>query len=132
MSAAQKKKKSKKSKKKGADIGGAVVPLLKADGPTDMVELSLSWEGGPSALASLTDNGDPVDFGREQGVGEAGLNLRWRSPDAFIHVLQWDLWFQGTRTNLSATARINGTGGFANPVESDSEEDRWSASGTAE
>jgi hypothetical protein len=129
MSAAEKKK---KSKKKAAGTGGAVVPLLKAEGPTDMVELSLSWEGGAAALASLTDNGDPVDFGREQGVGEAGLNLRWRSPDAFIHVLQWDLWFLGTRTNLKAKAKINSTGGFVSPVASKTQEGRWSASGAAE
>lgn len=108
------------------------MPLLKAEGPTDTVALELSWEGGDAVLASLTDNGDSVDFGRAQGVGEAGLKLRWTSPDAFLHVIQWDLWFQGTRTNLSATATVNGTGGFEDAVEADSKKDRWSASGTAE
>jgi hypothetical protein len=106
--------------------------LLKVEGRTDSVELTLSWQGGAAALASLTDNGDVVDFGRSQGVGDAGLVLRWRSPDAFVHVLQWDLWFQGTRTDLKATATVNGGGGFEHPVEADSKSDRWNASGTVE
>jgi hypothetical protein len=107
-------------------------PLLKVEGNTDTVELRLGWEGGDAVLASLTDNGDAVDFGRSEGVGEAGLVLRWRSPQAFLHVVQWDLWFQGTRTDLTAVATVNGSGGFENPVEADSRKDRWSASGTAE
>jgi hypothetical protein len=126
------KKEEGKNKDKGKYAEAAPAPLLKVEGPTDTVELTLAWEGGDAVLASLTDNGDAVDFGRAEGVGEAGLVLRWRSPDAFLHVLQWDLWFQGTRTNLSATATINGGGAFENPVEADSKKDRWSASGTAE
>ena len=122
------KKQGKKAKKKYA----AVTPLLKVEGPTDTVELTLEWEGGDAVLASLTDNGDAVDFGRSQGVGKAGLVLKWNSPDAFLHVLQWDLWFQGTRTDLKATATVNGKGGFENPVEADSKKDRWNAAGTAE
>jgi hypothetical protein len=125
---APKKPKKKKAKKPTAE---PIVPLLKVEGSTDTVELTLTWEGGPAALASLTDNGDAVDFGRSEGVGEAGLVLRWRSPDAFLHVLQWDLWFQGTRTDLKATATVNGGGGFENPVGAESKKDRWSASGTA-
>jgi len=126
----EKKKKKKDKDKKNAEA--ALLPLLKVEGPTDNVVLKLSWEGGDAVLASLTDNGDAVDFGRSEGVGEAGLTLRWRSPDAFLHVLQWDLWFQGTRLNLKSTATINGTGGFENAVAADSKKDRWSASGTAE
>lgn len=126
------KKKNKKDKKEKESPAAEPTPLLKVEGPTDAVELRLAWEGGDAVLASLTDNGDPVDFGRSQGVGEAGLVLRWRSPDAFVHVLQWDLWFRGTRTNLNATATVNGGGGFEHPVTADSAKDRWSASGTAE
>ena len=129
---------SKKTKSKTKKVPktkhatAAFAPFLKVEGPTDTMQLNLAWEGGAAVLASLTDNGDAVDFGRTEGVGEAGLVLRWRSPDAFLHVLQWDLWFQGERTNLTATATVNGGGGFENPVESDSETDRWSAAGTVE
>ncbi|HYE87876.1 MAG TPA: hypothetical protein VEA16_16045, partial [Vicinamibacterales bacterium] len=123
-----KKQKDQKTKRAEAPLA----PLLKVEGPTDLVELTLTWEGGDAVLASLSDNGDSVDFGRTQGVGEAGLVLKWRSPDAFLHVLQWDLWFQGERVNLKATATINGGGSFENPIEADSKTDRWSASGTAE
>ena len=123
------KKKGKKDKK---NAGMKLASLLKAEGKTDALELTLAWHGGEAALASLTDNGDPVDFGRAQGVGEAGLVVRWNSPDAFVHVVQWDLWFLGTRTDLKATATVNGGGGFEKPVKSASQKDRWSASGTAE
>lgn len=116
-----------KKKKKGK----AAPTLLKVEGSTDRVKLKLTWEGGAAALASLTDNGDPVDFSRDTGLGKAGLDMTWNSPRAFLHVLQWDLWFEGTRTKLKAVATINGTGGFENPVASKSEDDRWSASGTA-
>jgi hypothetical protein len=120
------------AKKKGKKPPIATAPLLKVEGPSDAIELTLTWEGGAAVLASLTDNGDPVDFSHQQGIGKGGLDLRWRSPRAFIHVLQWDVWFEGTRTDLKAVASVNGTGGFEDPIESDSEEDRWSASGTAE
>lgn len=106
--------------------------LLKAEGPTDQVELKLSWKGGQAALASLTDNGDAVKLGDSQRVGESGLTIRWPSPDAFVHVLQWDLMFQGTRTELKATATVNGAGEFENPVGADSKKDRWIAAGTVE
>jgi hypothetical protein len=121
-----------KTKKGKTRASAAIVPLLKAEGATDTLELTLEWQGGAAVLASLTDNGDLVDFSRQQGVGKVGLVLRWRSPDAFVHVLQWDLWFEGTRTDLKATATINGSGGFANSVESNSQDDRWSASGSTE
>ncbi len=118
-------------KKKAKKARAPLAPLLKAEGLADTVELTLSWKGGDAALASLTDNGDPVDFSREQGVGPAGLVVRWRSPRAFLHVLSWDLWFVGKRTNLKAEAMVNGGGGFEEPVSSSSQEDRWTASETA-
>ena len=127
-----KKDKKKKKDKAAKAAARALTPLLKVEGATDAVELTLKWEGGDAVLASLTDNGDPIDFGREEGVGKAGLVLRWRSPDAFLHVIQWDLWFPGERKKLKATATVNGGGGFENPVEADSKKDRWSAAGTAE
>ena len=126
------KKKNKKNKKQKKETAGPLAPLLTVEGPTDTLELTLAWEGGHAALASLTDNGDAVDFGHSKGAGEAGLVLRWRSPDAALHVLQWDLWFQGTRTDLKATATVNDGGGVENPVGADSKKDRWNASGTAE
>lgn len=110
----------------------ATAHLLKAEGPTDRVELKLSWKGGEAALATLTDNGDLVKLGDSQRVGKNGLALRWPSPDAFVHVLQWDLMFQGTRTELKATATVNGAGQFENPVGADSKKDRWIAAGTVE
>jgi len=110
----------------------ATAHLLKAEGPTDKVELKLSWKGGEAALASLTDNGDTVKLGDSQRVGKNGLSLRWPSPDAFVHVLQWDVMFQGTRTELKATATVNGAGQFENPVGADSKKDRWIAAGTVE
>jgi hypothetical protein len=106
--------------------------LLKAEGPTDRVALTLTWKGGEAALASLTDNGATVILGESQRVGTNILKLNWPSPDAFLHVLQWDLFFPGTRTELKATATVNGTGQFENPVGADSKKDRWSAAGTAE
>jgi hypothetical protein len=147
-----KKKDEKKAKEKGkkdrqkkhADAAASPAPapspspatatahLLKAEGPTDKVELKLSWKGGEAALATLTDNGDLVKLGDSQRVGKNGLTLRWPSPDAFVHVLQWDLMFQGTRTELKATATVNGAGQFENPVGAESKKDRWIAAGTAE
>jgi hypothetical protein len=104
---------------------------LHAFGPRDEVTLNLSWAGGSAALASLTDNGDPVDFSREQGLGKKRLSLTWPSPKAALHVLNWDLWFDGERSGLEATAAVNGAGGFAKPVKAKSAKTRWSASGQA-
>lgn len=121
-----------KKKKKDSKAAAALKPLLTAEGPSDAMELTLTWEGGEARLMALTDNGDRVRFGEQQGTGEGGLTLRWNSPDAFSHVLQWDLAFKETRTDLKATATANGSGGFEHPVEADGREDRWKAAGTVE
>jgi hypothetical protein len=96
-----------------------------------VLTLQLTWQGGVATLASLTDNGDPVDFSREQGLGRNALALTWRSPRAFRHVVQWDLWFDGTRTNLRGAATVNGTGAFARPVAAKTATNRWAAAGEA-
>ena len=103
--------------------------VLTAEGPLDAMVLRLQWQGGVAALATLTDNGDSVAFSREQGLGRNGLSLTWRSPRAFRHVVQWDLWFEGTRTAFRATATVNGGGGFETPVGSRQAETRWAAAG---
>ena len=131
MSPKKDKKKKKKDKEKKSGAAG-LTPLLTAEGPSDAVELKLTWEGGEAKLMALTDNGDRVRFGETKGKGVDGLTLNWSSPDAFTHVLQWDLGFKGTRTELKATATVNGAGAFENKVEADSKKDRWLAAGTVE
>ena len=125
----KKKKKNDKEKKSGA---AGLTPLLTAAGPSDALVLNLTWEGGEARLMALSDNGGNVTLGEKQGTGDGGLTVRWNSPDAFSHVLKWDLVFKGKRTDLKATATVNGAGEFEDPVEADSKEDRWKAAGTVE
>ena len=107
------------------------VTVLQVEGALDVLTLQLTWQGGVASLASLTDNGDAVNFSREEGLGRNALALTWRSPRAFRHVIQWDLWFQGTRTQLRGVARVNGQGGFARPVSAKEATSRWAAAGEA-
>jgi hypothetical protein len=125
-------KKQKKGKKTPKVAAPVLAPLLTAEGPFDAMALTLTWNGGDARLLALTDNGDRVRVGEKQGTAEGGLTLRWNSPDAFSHVLQWDLAFTGTRTELRAVATVNGAGAFERQVESSSRTDRWKASGTVE
>ena len=93
----------------------------------DMV-LELRWQGGKAMVASVIDNDQEVDFNSVPS-GASGVRLSWSSEAADAHFLQWDLLFSGERTNLGATATMNGQGGFDEPVGKASRKNGWTDQG---
>jgi hypothetical protein len=96
--------------------------------PLDKMVLEIRWAGGEARMQGLVDNGKTVAFG-SMPVGPAGLRASWDSPEAGSHFLQFAVVFEGTRTDLVATATMDGAGGFDEPVKRKSADAIWLANG---